>query len=35
MENLKSVLTLLIEQTKPYWVDGAWFIGGFVIGWLL
>lgn len=35
MENLKSVLALIIEKTRPYWVNAAWFVGGVVVGlWL-
>lgn len=36
MENLKSVLANLIEQTKPYWIVGAsCFVAGILIGALL
>jgi hypothetical protein len=35
MENLKSVLTLLIQQTRPYWIYAGCFVGGVVVGlWL-
>lgn len=36
MENLKSVLTKLIEQTRPYWiVGGSCLVAGIVIGLVL
>lgn len=36
MENLKSVLTQLLEQTKPYLiVGGSCFVVGILVGALL